>query len=343
MTRLLPWLLLLAVIALPAAPPLSAQPLEPALLVLHKDRADGTYRLFNVIDNLPLGTPLVDCCNTIAGTLTFDPALREILLFQHTDSGDEVVRINAGTGAVTGRATVIGDWRILAAAYDRTRATLFAIGRNSAGDRHLLTVVPVSGAVSSVGAPLPAGFALVPGGHGLHPRRGQWHLLGSHDTAGDTQHVLTLSLSSGAPLSDTAVVGHVLSNLHFDEGSGRLLGLGRIDGQSQTQLLWLEPGSGQVTVLTSSGTDDCCQWSVGSLAAIASQGIAVSHFITPAQLPNFIVWEVGTGSALGLIPQTANWAIHGVVADQTVFIGDYLFYDGFQTVGKPASGLLPFE
>ena len=343
MTRLLPWLVLLAMIALPAAPPLSAQPTAPALLVLHKDRADGTHRLFNLIDNLPLGTPLVDCCNTIAGTLTFDPALREILLLQHTGSGDEVVRINAGTGAVTGRATVTGDWRILAAAYDRTRATLFAIGRNSAGDRHLLTVAPMSGAVVSVGAALPAGFALVPGGHGLHPRRGHWHLLGSHDTASGPQHVLTLALGSGAQLSDTAVVGHVLSNLHFDEGSGRLLGHGRIDGQSQTQLLWLEPGSGHVTVLETSGVDNCCQWSVGSLAAIASQGIAVSHYLTPEQLPDFLIWETGTGGVLGEIPHAQSWAIHGVVTDQTVFIGDYLFYDGFQTVGKPASGLLPFQ
>lgn len=337
MNRLLPRLAL-AALAMPVAAPALSQ---PALLALYQDRTDASYRLHDIIGNTPLGVALTNCCQTVSGTLTFNPALREILLIQHTDTGQEIVRISAISGAVTGRAAIGGGWQILAAAYDRTRATLFGIGRDNAGDRHLVTVASNSGAVTAVGAALPSGFALVPGGHGLHPRRGQWHLLGSDD--GTTQRVLTVALDNGALLSNVPVVGYAISNLSFDEGSGRLLGLGRAVGNSQTQLLWFDPGTGQVTGLTASGTNGCCAWGVGSLAGIAGNGTVGSQYTVASGTPMFLAWFADSGNVAGSIPQSANWAVHGLVVDQTTFIGDHLFYDGFQIVGKPTGGELPFE
>lgn len=337
MNRLLPWLTLAALAA-------SATALaQPSLLALYQNRGDASYRLHDIVGNTPLGGALTDCCRTVSGTLTFNPAVREILLVQHTETGQELVRISAISGTVIGRAAIGGGWQILAAAYDRTRTTLFGIGRNGAGDRHLITVTPASGVVTTIGAALPGDFALTPGGHGLHPRRGQWHLLGTDDAAGATQRVVTVALDTGAVLSTVTVIGHAISNLSFDEGSGRLLALGRSHGNPQTQLLWLNPGTGQVTGLTLSMIDNCCAWGGGSLAAVATNGAVGSQYTLANGSPQFLTWFADGSGVIGSIPQASAWAVHGLVVDQTTFIGDHLFYDGFQIVGKPTGGEHPFE
>lgn len=307
---------------------------QPALLALYKDRADGSHRLHDIVDNVAVGSPLASCCNTVSGTLTFDPASRDILLVSQGDTHQELVRIHAGSGTLSGRAPIAGGWRILAAAYDRTRATLFGIGRSAAGDRHLVTIAPASGAVSPVGASLSAAFAFVPGGHGLHPRRGQWHLLG-HTDGTSAQQVMTLSLDTGATLTTAPVQAYTLSNLYFDEGSGRLLGLGRAHGASQSSMAWLDPGTGHVTALTASGTPNCCPWVSGSLTSMAADGVAGAQFLGPDGSPTFLLWLSGQGTVVGDLPQAGDWALHGLITDQTVFIGDHLFQDGFQLVSKP--------
>lgn len=244
-----------------------------------------------------------------------------------------MVRISAVSGALVGRVTVGAGWQVLAAAWNRLQNRLYAIARDSDGDRRLVHISSTTGTVTVLGALLPADLGLVPGAHGLHPRRGQWHVLGDD---GSGQRLLTFSLAAGSVLANVPVAGYALANLHFDEGSGRLLAQGRQEGANETRLLWINPGTGQVTGLSTSGTADCCAFTAGALVDIASDDVAGSHlFNSPG--PAFLAWDVALGNAVGSVPHPRAWAIHGIVADQNVFVGDHILYDGFEVVSKPGS------
>lgn len=316
------------------------------VLVLYQDRADGSTRLFNLNTTAPLGVALVDCCRTVHGTLGFNPASREALLVQTTAAGgQELVRISALTGTVSGRAALTAGWQVVAASYDRLRATWFALAGNAGGNLRLVTINPATGAIATVGAAtLAGGTSVVAGAHGLHPARGQWHLLGALGGTPGTARVLTLDLGNGALLASPALSDAVqVASLMFDEGSGYLVGLGRIAASTMGAAVRVDPGTGLVQATGGTGVIGCCTWTTSALASTAAAGVGFGHFIDAAAgAPAFVGLNLNAGTFLSTGGHDPAWAIHGLVSDQTGFTGDAIFGSGFETVNKP-TGLVDWD
>jgi hypothetical protein len=331
MSRLLAALALVAL----ALPPVA----RADVLALYQNRTDGSTRLFNLNTNAPLGVALVDCCRTVHGTLGFNPASSELLLVQTTVAGgQELVRISAATGAISGRAALTAGWQVVAASYDRVRSTWFALAGNAGSELRLVTINTGTGAIAPVGAGvLAAGTSVVAGAHGLHPARGQWHLLGALGGSPLVARVLTLDLVTGSLLASPALsAGVPVSNLHFDEGSGYLVGLGRVDATGFGLAVRIDPGTGVVQPTASTGTLGCCAWTASALAAQAATGIGFGHFTDPdTGLAVFFGLALNSGAFGGTGGHDQAWAIHGLVSNQTAFIGDAIFGNGFDLVNKP--------
>lgn len=313
------------------------------VLAMYQDRADGSTRLFNLQTNAPLGVALVDCCRTVHGSLSFNPASRELLLVQAAaGDGQELVRISALTGAVSGRAGIAAGWQVAAASYDRLRATWFALAREAGGALRLVAIDTASGAITPIGAPsLADGTSLVAGAHGLHPARGQWHLLGALGTSPLVPRVLTLDVGNGSLLAAPPLTAGVqVSNLTFDEGSGYLVGLGRDDASGFGSVLRIDPGTGLVHATDETGLAGCCAWTASALTARAAAGVGFAHLIDPETgQPAFVGLALGVGAFGGTGGHDPAWAIHGLVSDQTEFTGDAIFGNGFDLVNKPTGAV----
>lgn len=326
----------LCLLALASAPTARAD-----ILAIYRDRGDGTQHLHNLSTGTPVGSAMTGCCAPVAGTATIDPATREIVLVQSpAAAGDpqRITRISAVSGAVVGDAALDAGWQIAALAHDRLRATLFGFARRiDDGARHLVTVSSATGAVTAVGSALADCCTLVPGAHGLHPRRGQWHLLGQHDDEPSIQRVITIDLSTGALLAAPAIATpHALANLFFDEGSGRLLGLGRDGDSGFGTFVRVEPGSAQVQLTAASGITGCCAPSLAGLSGEIQTGAGAAHFLDAEVASRYFgTLDFRTGMPGVDIAHDPAWAIQAIVTDQLGFGGDALFADSFERIWKP--------
>lgn len=238
-----------------SAGPVAAQHVVALAVVAAADREVGTVSPVSGAVNLP-GGPINGgaALGSASGVNTFDPTGNRLFFVGFPDGVTaHLYSINALTGAVLASPVLSGGSLLIEGLeWDDAEGVLYALTNPGGGDRQLATIVPATGVVALIGAPI-AGTSLstVSGGDDLDAAGNRYFFAGQ--PMGGNPKLYSISTASGAVLANPDLSGaavNALLGLEWDPSGAQLFGLASV-GAGDRQIATLNPATGVLALLGS--------------------------------------------------------------------------------------------